>query len=69
MELRGVGLVFSTHCLDIHGLRVCPNETWNYSVLFASVHVPGRATVVTLMLGMAATGWWRGAVLYSLRTA
>lgn len=62
-------LVFSRQCLAIHDLRVCPSSSLDYSVLFAAVHVPGRTTPVTLMLGTAADGQVARTILYSLRPA
>jgi hypothetical protein len=69
LRRRAHDIAYSSHCLDIHGLRVCPSGTWNYSVLFAAVHVPSGTKPVFLMLGMADNGRVARTVLQSLRAA
>lgn len=61
------GTLYSTHCLDLHGLTACPASWPPYSILVLKVTVPGRKTPVLVSIGLAGNGMTARTVLYSLR--
>ncbi|MGO9198722.1 MAG: hypothetical protein ACLQK4_16545 [Acidimicrobiales bacterium] len=61
------GTLYSTHCLDLHGLTACPASSPAYSILVLKVTVPGRKTPVLVSIGLAGNGMTARTVLYSLR--
>ncbi len=54
-------------CLQIGGLSVCPSGAPDYSVLLASVTVPGRDEPVLVSIGLAGNGMVARTILYSLQ--
>jgi hypothetical protein len=66
---RGLHLAFSKHCLDLHGLTVCPATSPAYSILVLRVTVPGHSKPVYVSIGLAGNGMVARAILYSLRAA
>lgn len=56
-------------CLHSNGLTACPSSTPDYSILVLKVLVPGRATLVTVSIGLAGNGIVTRTILYSLRAA
>jgi len=64
-----LNLSFSTQCLDLHGLTVCPATTPNYSILVLQATVPGRTMPVIVSIGLAGNGLVTRAILYSLKAA
>jgi hypothetical protein len=55
--------------MSLHGLRACPESGPIYSVLVYRVAVSGRATPVTVSIGLAGNGVVARTILYSLRAA
>jgi hypothetical protein len=47
---------FSTNCLSLHGLIVCPATSPAYSILVLKVTVPGRSKPVYVSIGQRARG-------------
>jgi hypothetical protein len=66
---QGLRPVFSTHCLSLHGLIVCPATSPAYSILVLKVTVPGRSKPVYVSIGLAGNGMVARTILYSLRAA
>jgi hypothetical protein len=62
-------IVFSTHCLSLHGLTACPATSPAYSILVLKVTVPGRLKPVYVSIGLAGDGMVARTILYSLRVA
>jgi hypothetical protein len=60
---------FSTNCLSLHGLIVCPATSPAYSILVLKVTVPGRLKPVYVSIGLAGNGMVARTILYSLREA
>lgn len=63
------GLAFSTHCLALHRLTVCPATSPAYSILVLKVVVLGRALPLLVSIGLAGSGMTARAILHSLRAA
>jgi len=63
----GVTLSFSTHCLRLLGLKVCPATSPAYSILVLKVTVPGRHLPVYVSIGLAGNGMVARTILHSLR--
>jgi hypothetical protein len=62
-------IVFSTHCLSLHGLTACPATSPAYSILVLKVTVPGRNKPVYVSIGLAGNGMVARTILYSLRAS
>jgi hypothetical protein len=62
-------LLFSNHCLDLHGLTACPATTPAYSILFLRVTAAGHKTPVLVSIGLAGNGMVARTILYSLRAS
>jgi len=62
-----ITLVFSDHCLSLHGVTACPATSPAYSILVLKVTVPGRARPVFVSIGLAGNGMIARTILYSLR--
>ena len=62
-------LFFSTPCLHIHSLTICPATSPAFSMLSLKVTVPGRAAPVLVSIGLAGNGMVARTILYSLRAA
>jgi hypothetical protein len=62
-----ITLVFSDHCLNLHGLTACPATSPAYSILVLRVTVPGRSKPVFVSLGLAGNGMVARTILHSLR--
>lgn len=62
-----LGIAFTDKCLDLHGLRACPNANYQYSILLLKVTVPGRSTPVIVSIGLVGSGLEARAILNSLR--
>ena len=62
-------VVFSAHCLSLHGLTACPATSPAYSILVLRVRVPGRSKPVYVSIGLAGNGMVARTILYSLRAA
>jgi len=62
-------IVFSTHCLSLHGVRACPATSPAYSILVLKVTVPGRSKTVYVSIGLAGNGVVARTILYSLKEA
>lgn len=69
LAMEGLHLAFSKHCLDFHGLTVCPATSPAYSILVLRVRVPGHKQSVFVSIGLAANGMVARTILYSLRNA
>jgi hypothetical protein len=62
-----LNIVFSKHCLKLHGLTACPATSPAYSILIFSVTVPGRSKPVLVSIGLAGNGMVARTILYSLK--
>ena len=63
-----VALSFSTRCLHLHGLTVCPATSPAYSILVLKVTVPGSKPVY-VSIGLAGNGLIARTILYGLKEA